>query len=157
MGPEQKEYAVHAGVLRRHFTGISSSIGKYRKFTLRIQSDIEDIFGYILQYMYIRDYSILAPAYNSAHITGEAELNTEYLRLRDKYLTNQMSTKHFLNKLAGVFSQDLRSPFREEKSYPCKYPEVLLTHARLHIFAKGQGLDMLGRLSLWKLVYALLV
>lgn len=156
VGPDQIEYAIHAGVLRRHFAEISSSTGKSCKFVLGIKCDVEDIFGHVLQYMYNGDYSIPAPTHNSASVTCEAELNAVYLQLRDEYLHNLMSTENFLGKLAGVFSQDLGSTFSEGTNPLCECPDVLLTHARLHIFAKSQDLDMLSRLSLWKLVHALL-
>lgn len=37
----------------------------------------------------------------------------------------------------------------------CKNSDVLLAHARLHVFAKKIGFNSLSRLSLWKLVDAL--
>ena len=154
VGRDEKEYAIHAGVLRRHFPYVYSN-GKFFRFTIGIGCDGEGIFPQVLQYMYNGDYSIHLPADSSVPVACDAVLDGAFLQLRDKYLGNCMSTQIFLEHLADLL-HGCTLPVCKQTDYLCKSPDALLTHARLHIFAKKHRLDMLVRLSLWKLVHALL-
>lgn len=155
VGRDEKEYAIHTGVHRRHFPYVCDSSGRFYTFTIGIGCKGEGIFLQVLQYIYNGDYSIHLLAESSVPVACEAVLDGAFLQLRDKYIGNCISTQIFLEELADLL-QACTLPVCKQIDYLCKSPDALLTHAQLHIFAKKHSLDILVRLSLWKLVHALL-
>ena len=117
-----------------------------------VDDDVEDIFVYILQYLYSGDYSVLVPAADkSSYVACEDEIDyatSDLLPLKEKYFA---SHKDIQEKPDNSISL----PHCGEGNYLCKYPKTLLVHARLYVFATRHGLDRLENVSLQKLYWTL--
>lgn len=157
VGPNEKEFSVHANVLKERIARFCSPLD-LPKYVIGFHDDIEDIFGYVLQYLYIGDYQISVLEDDSAHIACEDKTKFAFekvLLLKDNYFRTHASTQQLLDHLAENFPQTPIQPICGETENICQNIDALLIHARLHIFAKKHGMDTLDRLSLWKLVHVL--
>ena len=117
-----------------------------------VDDDVEDIFGYILQYLHSRDYSVLIPAADkSSHASYEDEIDIatqDLLPLKENYFAShkdiQVKTDNTISLLHCGDGNHL-----------CKHPKTLLMYARLYDFATRYGLDQLGNVSFNKLYWTL--
>lgn len=157
VGPNEKEFSAHASVLNKRIARVCSPLDLSR-YVIGFHDDIEDIFGYVLQYLYVGDYQISVLENDSAHIACEDRTKVAFekvLLLKNNYFRTRASTQQLLDHLAENFPQTPIQPICREAENICQNIDALLIHARLHIFAKKHGMDTLDRLTLWKLVHVL--
>lgn len=158
VGPNEKEFSVHANVLKERLARFCSTLN-LPDCVIGFRDDIEDIFGHILQYIYVGDYHIPSSANESAHIACEHGTHIapeRLLLLKDDYFQTRTNTQQLLDNLAEKFPQTPVLPFCGETGNICQNVDVLLMHARLHILiGRKHSMDTLEHLSLWKLVHLL--
>ncbi|CAG7940413.1 unnamed protein product [Penicillium salamii] len=157
VGPNEKEFSVHVNVLKDRLASFCSTLD-LPNCVIGFHDDIEDIFGYVLQFLYCGDYHISLLADESGHIAhedGTTITSDRLLPLRGNYFQTCATTQRFLDHPVESFAQTPILPISGEAKTICQSFDALLIHARLHIFAKNHGIGTLHHLSLWKLVHAL--
>lgn len=123
-----------------------------------IEEAVEDIFGYVCQYLYVGDYFIPLPDdVVPYHIVEEQQYEQDdMLTLKGNIFENSASVK----KLADYTVRGLQPRPALPSNGHCyhhfwNYSRALLAHAQLSIFAKQSGLEELHDISLCKLLYTL--
>lgn len=148
VGPNGKKFAAPSGIiqsLRCRYKGSPEII-------YVVDDDVEDIFGYILQYLHSGDYSVLIPAADkSSHVACEDEIDIatqDLLPLKENYFASHTD-------IQVKSDNSISLPHCGDGNHLCTHPKTLLVHARLYDFATRHGLEQLRNVSLQKLYWTL--
>lgn len=162
IGPEKREFNIHAAIITQMSPVLAVFVnGTEFKEAREGQAELKDVdekmFTLFVEYAYTGDYKPSFPS--SQDLDSDSELVRSYKRRRtsqDKWRNEDASGRHYWQTFdAIVESYRPRSYTEALKKVPAvwtaDFPNILLDHARLHIFADCYQIASLMRMSLFHL------
>lgn len=165
VGPSRLRVTVHSALPRVR------SVSWYAEFEVACQNAmdnailvpdaIEDIFEYFCQYLYTGDYSIPLPpetAPSKPDLEQSRVENTERsaLQLKGNIFESKESIKQISTELVGKLRPYPSLPgVGHYYDYLTDYSNILLAHARLHVFAGKYVMGELRDISIYKVLHML--
>ena len=162
VGPSRQAVSLHSGIFKYFsvpWARISEdSCDATTDDPVVIEDAVEDIFAYVCQYLYTRDYSISLP--NDVvpyHIAEEEQYEQNHiLMLKGNIFENSVSVKKLADyTVRGIQPQPALLSNGHHYHYFWNYSKALLAHAQLSVFAEQSELKELRDISLYKLMYML--
>ncbi|KAB8069865.1 hypothetical protein BDV29DRAFT_194568 [Aspergillus leporis] len=159
VGPSELRVTVHSELLRsvRWKQEWEVACQAPTDIVMVVEAPVEDIFEYFCQYLYTGDYIIPLPdGAASCETDSDRHEMTEQnraLQLEGSIFENPASVEEESLYLIGGLNP--RPALPENGHHFVDHSNILIAHARLHIFAKDCGLDELHDISLFKMLHML--
>lgn len=162
VGPTCRRVTVHSALLSAApWSNVLKATSQTQgPISVKVPDAVEDIFVYFCQYLYTADYNIPLPDDTPPCYAGSERCRAlgwnHVLQLGGNIFRNRDSIQLTSNHLIGEMSPPPASAGHCHQFHPCwDYDDILLAHARLHLFAAKYGLSKLHDLSLFKLLHLL--
>lgn len=162
VGPSRQAISLHSGIFES-FTvpwvkTLDTSRGTTTDNPIVIEDAVEDIFVYVCQYLYTRDYFIPLPddvvPYHIAEDTQHEQ--NHILMLKGNIFKNSASVKKLADYMVRRLQPQPALPSNGHHYHHFwNYSRALLAHAQLSVFARQSKLEELCNISLYKLLYML--
>ncbi|KAB8212787.1 hypothetical protein BDV33DRAFT_109893 [Aspergillus novoparasiticus] len=159
IGTDCEEVIIHSDILKSHSTPwFDSDGGSFAgDESIIIKDTDKHIFSLACQYLYTGDYSITIPGDTPPPgLTFGGREKVEQARVLEGCLFRDTETvEQFADYLVRRIQPRPSEGSQGSYSPTMDYTEMLLTHARLHVFAAKYGLEELRDICLFKMLHLL--